>query len=288
MNAHFLLLCTLLAASDTPIRQIIDAYGGKEHLQLLRQYTAEGRICVVSLFSSERHEICTPQRIYRLDPYQWREEVGPDYEARVTVYHENEGIQFCQGTRLYRTMCRLSGQDWRLLPSGQVRYFWELDRRSVTNFLLEATQLQFSFDGLQQTVEGKPAWTYSVIYNGFPTRYYFDPLTKLCVQQTVVHRKGYTNALFSDYRDVQGLQYPFHVRRFNGDRLVSESFIDAITPGQPLNVALFRFPPPRPKWLLPLVASSIVLIFVVVVIVTVIRRLRAHPTNPIPRADARS
>ena len=277
--ASIMVISSVFASTDARLQSIVDAYGGSDKLEQPSQFYAEGKECFVNIFTRPQgNETCSPVRIYRRDPYRWRKESPSDSVTLVVIYRESDGIEFYEGPLLTRVFLRLV-QKPPSVSAEQVRHFWDLQKTSVDSFLLNRDKLPITFDGLQKTFDGKFAWSFSVPDNGSVVHYFFDPDTKLCLQESYILPGGYPgHTVYGDYRDVQGVPRAHHLQRFYGDRLITESFFDHIDVPQTMDDKLFEIPTPSPRWLLPLVVGCILATLIAIILVF-LRRFRrvAHP-----------
>ena len=84
------------------------------------------------------------------------------------------------------------------------------------------------------------------------TTVYFDQTTKLPVRQVFLRRDPLTRdkdeevTIFSKYRDVGGVQWPFDVQRMRNGEIIFQIYAESVKINQNLPQKLFELPPGAP------------------------------------------
>lgn len=146
----------------------------------------------------------------------------------------------------------------RPLPEDQVSRHHELERYTILTILhnrLKEPGLIFESQGLA-IVDNQPMEVVDVVdADNRTVTVYFHQSTKLPVKQVYYRRDPKTKerieevARFAKYRDVGGVQWPFHILRERDGGKVYELFSESVTINQNLSASLFA--PPSGAKVLP-------------------------------------
>jgi hypothetical protein len=151
------------------------------------------------------------------------------------------------------------------IPPDEIRGTLLASQSIILGFLSEAQRTGVTYIGKTITLEGQEAYTFE---QDLPerkaiARYLFDPETLLCLQRTLIlqsQEKAFSFTVFSDYRETNGLPYPFRTRVIDAKRKVTtwEEKLSSVRIGEQLDETLFTVKADDSLWLFPLKVVSLI------------------------------
>ena len=273
-------LGAIAQSGDLPA--IVQRYGGLQKLSQAGYLHVQGRRCLRgkngALFPGNKP--CHDWERYEFGPLMSREEEDLGLLRMVDVVRGDTGIQFFEGLWPVRAFIQVMiGLKDGPLPVGYVVADHHWQEGEVTTFLSTSESLGATFQAEAKTLDGRTAEMFSAKIGSLKVQYFFDPATHLCLQRDVRNSSGnLARFLYSDYRDVNGLPYPFHTQHFSGSRLTQEDILDSVQIGIPVDQALLRPPITQPLWVDPAIALGATLIIGAAVLGAWIRRTK-KPTG---------
>jgi hypothetical protein len=260
--------------------RVVDRYGGPAKLAEANQRFEHGLKCrkgpAAEIFRYTGS--CSEFSLYVIGPSNIRSVETDGFNmSSVDIVWQGGGVGLIQGSWLKRAVWWSEGLRDAPLNSLVAAAYRRSVETSVTNFLSNWQSQPVTFQGQAKTFDGKIADVFSVAVGDRTIQYYFDPETLLCIQRMVINPGGRSTFLYSDYRDVNGLPYPFHTQEFEGMILTQEITLDSVQIGVTLDKGLFKVPLTQPIWVVPIVVL-VILTSVGAIIWMLIRR--KPPVDP--------
>jgi hypothetical protein len=267
---------------DSLLSSIVNRYGGKEMLAETNVLVQEGRRCTLG--------DCREFRSYRNGELNIRLEEAFSLPLwRVRVIRGNETKEFFIGPWWKRAWFSVSGVRDGPIPPDEIQGTLLDSRSLVIDFLSDAQRSRVTYVGKTATLDGRKAYTFEqdLPERKARARYLFDSETLLCLQRTLImHSKEepFSFVVFSDYREVNGLSYPFRTQTIEAKRNVTvrDEMLSVVRIGGPLDESLFSATPNDPLWVFPLVAMSFVVFVALVILFLRGRRLHSRVGNGVP------
>jgi hypothetical protein len=269
-------------AQGGDLARIVDRYGGLQKLSEATHLHVHGSRCMrgrsAALFPADRP--CHDWGRYEFGPLMSREEEDLGLVTMVNVVRGDSGTQFFEGLWPVRALIQVvTGLKDGPLSHAYVVADHHWQQVEVTTFLSTSESRTAEFQGEQKTLDGKAADMFSARIGDVNVQYFFDPATHLCLQRDIRNSSGnLARFLYSDYRDVNGLPYPFHTQHFSGARLTQEDILDSVQIGIPVDQALLRPPITQPLWVDPAIALGATLVIGAAVLAAWMRRTK-KPTG---------
>jgi len=273
-------LGAIAQSGDLPA--IVQRYGGLQKLSQATYLHVQGRRCLNgkngALFPGNKP--CHDLERYQFGPLMSRQEEDLGLVRMVNVIRGDSGTQFFQGLWPVRALIQVvTGLKDGPLSHAYVVADHHWQEADVTTFLSTPESRAATFQGEEKTWDGKTADMFSAKIGDVNVQYFFDPATHLCLQRDIRNSSGnLARFLYSDYRDVNGLPYPFHTQHFSGRRLTQEDILDSVQIGIPVDQALLRPPITQPLWVDPAIALGATLVIGAAVLGAWVRRTK-KPTG---------
>jgi hypothetical protein len=261
------------SAQNVDLSKIIERYGGAEKLSQARRLYVQGTTCVKGRATANYgRRPCRDFKVYRMGSLGSREEADVGQVTAVRIVRQNEGFQYFRGWWPVRAFLNWGGLRDGPMSPVELAAAHRWSELPVTSFLY-ASQFRAPARGEREmTLDGKPAEVFLLTTGNLVAQYFFDPQTLLCLQSTVTGTNNRASLLYQDYRDVNGLPYPFRIQQFDGNSLTEVETVDSVQIGIALNSRILSVPISQPLWVLP--TALFVGILVGVVTMIVIKRKR--------------
>jgi zinc protease len=68
-----------------------------------------------------------------------------------------------------------------------------------------------------RNLDGKDVYELKATHGGASSTYYFDVHTGYKLKMVKVNKRGETSVTYDDYRDVDGVKFPYHIVEDEGD-----------------------------------------------------------------------
>jgi hypothetical protein len=243
---------------DSPLSAIFARYGGMEKVAETEVLYQEGRRCTLG--------DCRDFRSYRNGESSIRvEEAFSPPLWRVRVIRGREAKEFFVGPEWKRAWFAVAGVRDGPIPPDEVPGVLLDSRSLVMDFLNQAQRSLVAYVGKTVALNGREAYTFE---QDLPERkakaqYLFDVDTLLCLQRTLIlnsKKEPFSYVVFSDYREVNGMPYPFRTETIDAKRKVTnhDETLSLVRIGGHLDESLFTATPNDPLWVFPLKALSFV------------------------------
>lgn len=253
------------AASASDFAPIIARYGGAEGLAKSGYREMRGRECIVGRARASMPFLAYLPPCEEFTTYQTPLVTRAEYRQpwlvwQVQIIERDKGFQFYEGLWPSRALYAwLFGLRDGPIDPRLVAALNQSNAVSVFTFLSKSDALEARLRHDYKTIDGKEADGICVPVDNVFVLFLFDPQTNVLTEKIVASRQANTQFVYSDFRDIGGVPFPFRTDEYDGSDLIKEIFEDSVRIGIHPTERLFKAPFTQPLWVEPTIALAILL-----------------------------